>query len=585
MTPRFVFIASAIAIVTLGAALRIAWLRSDPPAHRPIGIIWHDEGAWTHNARNRALWGVWRTDNWNPVFVTPVFTALEFGAFELFGVGTWQARTVPVLSGLVAVVGVMLGMSVIAGRRAALAGGALMAANYVLVMWNRAALIESTMVAFMVVGWAAYTAAERRPAWGLVAGIAASLAWFTKAAAACFVAAIVVDAVWSWWQGQASREPSRRRVSIWTLVGLGATSLVVGVLFVLPHWSEYVFYNWQMSVTRKPEYTLRAIVDRASWLPVVQGTFARSWPVVVLGLLGLVAVASRWRNARAGERLAALWLVVGLAELAAHDSGNERRYLMFVPPLVALAACMVGRTSDRSSASDAAQGRGARIVVGALVALAVYLVVGSGLRIVFEEQVIAGRLSHTVRAAAIAALLATLAVWARWAVLTGALVRWRPGRLAAPALVAASVAWNVPDYADWFRHRGELNYRASIALGRSLPDGTLVHGKLANGLALENGIKPLFVGNHFGNYEDRLRRDDVQYLLTYDLPRIGYESSDGSGLIDGILERYPQRRIVATFVVDETPEADRAVLIDKGPGAETRASVPTESLPPSPRAR
>ena len=92
MTPRFGFIASAIAIVTLGAALRVAWLRSDPPAHRPIGIIWHDEGAWTHNARNRALWGVWRTDNWNPVFVTPVFTALEFGAFELFGVGVDEGQ-------------------------------------------------------------------------------------------------------------------------------------------------------------------------------------------------------------------------------------------------------------------------------------------------------------------------------------------------------------------------------------------------------------------------------------------------------------------------------------------------------------
>ena len=77
----------------------------------------------------------------------------------------------------------------------------------------------------------------------------------------------------------------------------------------------------------------------------------------------------------------------------------------------------------------------------------------------------------------------------------------------------------------------------------------------------------LGVGNGFGNYEDRLRRDDARYILTYDLPSIGYESSRESGLIQGILDHYPRRRVVATFVVDETPGPDRAVLIDKEPDA------------------
>ena len=53
-----------------------------------------------------------------------------------------------------------------------------------------------------------------------------------------------------------------------------------------------------------------------------------------------------------------------------------------------------------------------------------------------------------------------------------------------------------------------------LVAGR-LPPGTLVHGKLANGLALESRIRPVFVGRDFGNYEDRFRRDDVRYLLTY----------------------------------------------------------------------
>ena len=53
-----------------------------------MGIVWHDEGPWVHNARNRVLWGTWRTDEWNPVFLTPVFTGLEYLSFQTFGVGT-----------------------------------------------------------------------------------------------------------------------------------------------------------------------------------------------------------------------------------------------------------------------------------------------------------------------------------------------------------------------------------------------------------------------------------------------------------------------------------------------------------------
>ena len=42
-----------------------------------------------------------------------------------------------------------------------------------------------------------------------------------------------------------------------------------------------------------------------------------------------------------------------------------------------------------------------------------------------------------------------------------------------------------------------------------------MHGKLANGLALENQIRPVFVGRGFGNYADRADRPDIEYVLTY----------------------------------------------------------------------
>ena len=104
------FAAGLIAILLLGAALRFSFPTADPPWRTTVGVVWHDEGAWTHNARNRALFGEWRLDAWNPMFVAPVFTALEYGSFATFGVGTWQARLVSQMAGMLAVL--LLGLGV-----------------------------------------------------------------------------------------------------------------------------------------------------------------------------------------------------------------------------------------------------------------------------------------------------------------------------------------------------------------------------------------------------------------------------------------------------------------------------------------
>ncbi len=560
------FLALAILIFAAGTTLRTLWLRADPPT-TSVGIVWHDEGAWVHNARNRALWGEWRTDQWNPVFVAPVFTALEYGAFSLFGVGTWQARTVPVASGLAVVILLMAGLHALGGKRVALIGGTLVATNYVFVMWNRAALMESTMTAFIVASWAAYAHAERRPAWGVAAGLAAVLAWFTKAAAAFFVAALVVDALVTLLTtrgGQTSQHNTRRGAWL-TLWGLALGGAIVAVIFVLPYWSEYYAYNVQMALTRKPSYGLRDLVDRASWLPIVHDFFTRMWLIVIGAAVGIVAVVARWRSARPAERVLVLWILVGLLELTIHDSGNERRYVMFIPALIALSAWLVGSDRPWLPAALAHAPPRTRWLALPLVVFLGYLVFGSVVRLAFLDDVRVGSLWLTVRLSALLALVAGIVLIWKWSSAVGRVSRRQIPAWSLATLLVVSVGWNLFEYGQWARRRGELNYLASVEVGRLLSAGTLVHGKLANGLALENRIRPVFVGREFGNYADRLTRDDVRYILTYVLPEVGYESQ--KGLIQEILDRYPNRRIVRTFDVDETTAVDRAELIDKLPHA------------------
>lgn len=373
------------------------------------------------------------------------------------------------------------------------------------------------------------------------------------------------------------------------MLGLAVAGAVVLATFVIPNWTEFQFYNWAMTVERKPEYTAEAFARNATWLPLVHGVFSRMWLVVLVAGVAAAGIVTRWRSAHRAERLAVLWLLVGLVELVVHDSGNERRYVMFVPALVALASMRIARRNELGGESRGAKKTSGvflavagkktpdvffaavvlRGAVSGVIAVLAYLVFGSGLRLIWLDDVLASNYGLTVRvSAALAAVMAAL-VWWRWKTWAGPLANGRLPLAAAVAVVVVTCGTDLTLYGRWAARRTFHNYDASRALGGLLPSGTLVHGKLANGLALENQIKPLFVGRGFGNYADRLARDDARYILTYTQPRLGHE---GLVILD-VLQHYPRQRVIAEFEVDdEWPGRDRAALIDKFPdGPEPRA--------------
>jgi 4-amino-4-deoxy-L-arabinose transferase-like glycosyltransferase len=561
--------AAWLAVAVLAALLRGLYPTADPPWRTTVGVVWHDEGAWTHNARNRALWGSWRTDNWNPLYVAPIFTGLEYASFAAFGVGTWQARLVPMTLGVIAVLALGCGVARVGGRRAGIAAALLLATNYVGTMYDRAAIMEGPMAAAIVVSWWAFAKAQDRPAWGGAAGVAAIAAYFIKAAAIFYVGGIGLTALAAIALPGAGGD-RRRRAGLWTLAGLAVAGLVALAVFVGPQWSEYRFYNWQMSVTRKPTYDAQSLLNRVSWFPVLHDVLSRMWIVVALGLAAFVARALAWFTRPPAEQLLVLWVGVGVVELLLHDVGNERRFVFLIPALTALAALAL--SSDRAIVPVwLAPLRGwQRLAFVPLALYAAYVVSGSLVRLAFLYEV-----RPAVRGGAALAVAAVAAAWVFRQRLTAAARRpWTPA--AALIVLAILVLGGVGQYLQFAAGRSYANVEASRELGRRLAPGTLVHGKLANGLALENRIRPIFVGRNFGNYADRLTRNDVPWLLTYVAPRTGYE---GPVILD-VLAAYPEHRTVWTFDVAETTSGqDRAALIVKGPPAVPATPVPSNQAP------
>lgn len=567
------------AVIVLAALLRGVFPTADPPSQPTVGIVWHDEGAWVHNARNRALFGAWRLDEWNPMYVTPVLTGLEYASFRVVGTGLWQARLVSQAAGVASVLLLGLGVARLGGRRAGVVAALLAATNYVYVMYDRAALMEATMVALLVAAWYAYLRAEASPRWGLLAGAAALLAYFTKASAVFLLAALVLDALLTiLWQaggvGRAGGGPGAiemlararaRRAAAWTIAGLAAAALAWLVFFVIPNWHEYRFYNWQMSVTRRPSYTLRALVDRASWFPIVHDFFTRMFLATLLATAFLLGAVSGFRRRVAGERLLVWWIALGVAELLARDVGNERYFVFLIPPILALASLALVRDRRLLLRQLANLPLRRAALAAPVVFFSLYVLSGALVRLAFLYEVRPG-----VRLAAAVAAAAGFLVYWTWP----RAARWLSGDswsvAAGVALALLVVAGDLAQFGQWAAGRSYKNHAAMKRVAEILPPGTLVHGKLANGLSLESRIRPVFIGQNFGNYEDRLSRDDIRYLLTYTSPALGFEGR----VIRDVLDAYPGWKVLETFEVCESAGGlDAAALIDKMPATMEGASI------------
>ena len=269
-----------LATLLLALALRAVFPVADPPWLAPIGITWHDEGVWAHNARNKALFGQWQLDQWNPMYVSPVFTGLEYLSFSVFGVGLWQARLVSVVAGVAATAALALGLRATATPAVALAGAALLAVNFTWVMYLE--------------GGAAGGHDGRLP--GGVVGVLhprrARLAlgpWRSRLRAArvlheglggVFPDRARAGRVLGGMAGLAQAATFERlpwRVRWRRLRDSAWAQSVLLAAFVVPHWGEYSFYNLFVYGSRRSSVGAGPLLDRASWFPVVHGFFTRQW--------------------------------------------------------------------------------------------------------------------------------------------------------------------------------------------------------------------------------------------------------------------------------------------------------------------
>ena len=229
---------------------------------------------------------------------------------------------------------------------------------------------------------------------------------------------------------------------------------------------DYQFYNWQMSVTRKPQLRPGVAGRRAS--RGFRSCTTRSaacggrspWALRRVGHRGALARRRRRRAAAAplGRRR---------SSRAARPRRRQRAAVRVPDPRARRAGQPGARAGDRSCLKTPGASRGARRGPRPGHPLHRLCVAGPVTRLPLLEDVYAHVLKLPVRLAAAGAARADGNAAAVWPRLSQRSDRGSRGPGAAPsALTALAEGWNIAQFADWAAHRTYKNYEASRASAR-----------------------------------------------------------------------------------------------------------------------
>jgi 4-amino-4-deoxy-L-arabinose transferase-like glycosyltransferase len=133
-----------IAAVSLMSVLRVIALESDAYSHLSYSsALLTDEGFYIHNARNVALFGHPRTDQFNNMLIMPTLHQVQVWVFAAWGVGAVQARAISVGAGLLTLLVFYLAVRRSFGTQLACIGLLFLGLGHANILYNRMALMDT----------------------------------------------------------------------------------------------------------------------------------------------------------------------------------------------------------------------------------------------------------------------------------------------------------------------------------------------------------------------------------------------------------------------------------------------------------
>jgi 4-amino-4-deoxy-L-arabinose transferase-like glycosyltransferase len=401
---------AVLAALVLIVGLRLVALRSDPyPRLDWSAGLLTDEGFYIHNARNVALFGHARTDEFNNMLLSPLLHFAQTAIFAVFGVGSLQARMIGVACSLL-----MLWLFWAALRRAfdnriALTATLFLGLDHTNLLYNRMALMDTPAALGVVAAFYALMRAFdenpkskiQNPKWLALCGALLGLTVVNRTLCLYllpvpFLALVPAFAGMTgrWALGKEetdTQSPNTQRPTLWLLLPVLLVFALYFAVWYAPNRAEIAAMN---------RYYRTEQIQPKSWAHLGSNLYHaalgdyrglspylfRHTPILFsLALLWVVGNMA-WGNGKRDEerttqspnhpitqspndpmtRYLTAWLLLGWGLLAVIGYSPSRYYVTTYPALAALAALALWRLPELWVALQAKNSR-ARILRGALI--------------------------------------------------------------------------------------------------------------------------------------------------------------------------------------------------------------------------
>jgi 4-amino-4-deoxy-L-arabinose transferase-like glycosyltransferase len=201
---------AVLALVLVAAALfRVVRIEADPPTVLPrlsgSAGIYFDEGIYSHNARNKILFGRWVLDEWNPLVYNAPLTLIYYLGFRLCGISIVTVKATNILFGLLGILLFFAGVRRYLKPGQALALTMVFGFDFYWLMYNRLGLLENFsalcfLLCFFLFG---FPVKKFWPAFGL--GLTAAVAALSKYLFSYFLVAALLAVAYRAWRHSSAK--------------------------------------------------------------------------------------------------------------------------------------------------------------------------------------------------------------------------------------------------------------------------------------------------------------------------------------------------------------------------------------------
>jgi len=348
MTTRRFFLLFFLFLLFL--LLRLPYLTADPPPVFSIDFF-GDEGCWVHNVRNKVLFGSWLLDDINMAYlISPTYCFTLYLFLKIFGSGILQARLVSVVPGALAPIFFYLLLRRFWDVRPSLWGALLLGSNFFLLCFNRIALVDSLLLTTLLCAFWLWLIGERRPLCMIPAGAVFALASLVKVSA-LFVAPAFLFLILSRRRDERISPKRQAKEILFFCLSFTVVWASYWIFIVQPHLANWMILKGKFVKHNFPSHPFQFIPNFFIYITSVHKhgvAYKHFWlwmPVTIfLGWLYLMDLSLRmlegwktlWRELSRIEMMALAWLLSYFIILGPMTYKPDRRFVLFLPPLIIL---------------------------------------------------------------------------------------------------------------------------------------------------------------------------------------------------------------------------------------------------------